>query len=67
MSDNVCQYHSGIKVDIDNLKLLSSNHQDQINKLDARIDSIIIRLNVVLSSILVATLALVANLFVKIV
>jgi hypothetical protein len=67
MSDELCQFHSGVKTDIVNLKLSSENHQKQIEKLDDRIDSIIVRLNVVLTSIIVATIALVANLVIKIV
>lgn len=67
MSDEICQYHSGIKTDIVNLRSSSDKHQLQIDKLDERMDSIIIRLNVVLTSIILATLAMIFNLILKIV
>lgn len=67
MTEPICGLHSGIKTDINNLKDVVIVHRAQIEALDTRIDNIMLRLNVVLGGMVVAIIALIANILIEIV
>ncbi len=59
MTNDVCHEHSGCITDIKNLKSSDSKQWEEISDMRDKVDSIMTRLNVILGSIVVATIALI--------
>jgi len=56
---DTCQAHSGCVTDIKHLKSSDSKQWEEISAMRDKIDGIMTRLNVILGSIVVATIALI--------